>query len=643
MSPVRRASARIIVGAMMVALFVSASARTFGYPVITRREVRLPDGKVYAISGSEGVQLSKDGGQTWESRNDGLPIRVVYPFDSTEYRFLNAISVETGATDRVAVVTDSAVYVSEAGGTIWERLETSNPIRSADVFTSIAVIPGVPETYYLGTSFNALFRTKDGGESWEALDEPLESLYRGAGFFEEIRAIAVSTVDPNRIVLVAGFGGGLLLSTDEASSWEPMDAPADTPVLDVAFLTAGDDIETLMLTTRDSIWLLETGGWREEPRPSGKLEVRSQRDEEHADRSGVYVNAAHASGDRLAGHFNLLESHGMNSLVVDMKDDTGHLTYDTTLEFAEELNAVRERFTLDELVEAVHDAGLYLIGRIVAFQDPLLYRYEESMYAIWNEEDDVSWGSVPVDSSATPQREFWVDPYSVDVWEYNISIAKELERRGVDEVQFDYVRFPSDGDLDVATFRHRRDEMTKTDALESFLRLASESIEIPIGIDVFGFNGWYRMGNWIGQNLVVLSQWIDVVSPMFYPSHYPRSFLPEFDYLDRAREIYARGSSRAQQLAGGSVSVRPYVQAFLIGGERDYEAEEYGSYLLQQLDGVLDSNASGFTLWNASNNYYMVGESLLEYTKGSSATASDDPEESEISAGANLTAGSADP
>ena len=627
----------------MLTLLVSASARTFGYPVITRREVRLPNGYIYAISGGEGVQLSEDGGQTWESRNDGLPIRVVYPFDSTEYRFLNAISVDTGATDRLAVVTDSAVYVSETGGTIWDPIETSDPIRSADVFTSIAVVPGVPETYYLGTSFNALFRTRDGGESWEALDEPLGSLYRGAGFYEEIRAVAVSSVDPKRIVLVAGFGGGLFLSTDEASSWEPMDAPTEAPMLDVAFLIAWNGFETLTLATLDSIWLLEAGVWREEPRGSQELDASSKLDEEHAGRTGIYVNAAYASGERLAGHIKLLETHGMNSLVVDMKDDTGHLTYDTELEFAEELKAVREQFSLDELVEAVHDAGLYLIGRIVAFQDPLLYWHEDSMYAIWNQEDDVPWGSVPVDSNANPQREFWIDPYSYDVWEYNIGIAKELERRGVDEVQFDYVRFPSDGDLDVATFRHRREEMTKTDALESFLRLASESIEIPIGIDVFGFNGWYRMGNWIGQNLVVLSQWIDVVSPMFYPSHYPRSFLPEYDYLDRAREIYARGSLRAQQLAGESVSVRPYIQAFLIGVERDYEEDEYSMYLLQQLDGVLDSAASGFTLWNASNNYYMVGDSLLEYTKGSPAAADGDLEASRIPPGANLTVVSADP
>ena len=107
----------------------------------------------------------------------------------------------------------------------------------------------------------------------------------------------------------------------------------------------------------------------------------------------------------------------------------------------------------------------------------------------------------------------------------------------------------------------------------------------------------------------------DVISPMFYPSHYPRSFLPDLGYFERARAIYERGANRASELVDGRAVIRPYVQAFLIGREVNYEEDEYDSYLLRQLDGVVASRASGFTLWDASNNYYMIVSSLSGYSR----------------------------
>ena len=324
------------------------------------------------------------------------------------------------------------------------------------------------------------------------------------------------------------------------------------------------------------------------------------------ERRGLYVSPAFASGDELAAHLVFASEHGLNSLVVDFKDDRGRLTYDSQLPLAADIGAVEAQFALGDLLEAAHEAGMYLIARVVVFKDQRLYAYQDHRYAVRDARTGEPWGN-RVDGQV---REHWVDPYSPFVWEYNGAVAAELAERGVDEVQFDYIRFPSDGNTSVIDYRYRREGMTKIDAIESFLVLTRQRLDLPISIDLFGFNSWYRMGPWIGQNLEYLAPYVDAVSPMFYPSHFPAGFLAGLPYATRAQLIYQEGSRRARLLAGPGVAVRPYVQAFLIGEELQMQPDGYREYLLRQLQGAALGGASGFTLWNASNRYYMVDERL---------------------------------
>jgi hypothetical protein len=192
------------------------------------------------------------------------------------------------------------------------------------------------------------------------------------------------------------------------------------------------------------------------------------------------------------------------------------------------------------------------------------------------------------------------------VWDYNIDIAKELQDKGVDEVQFDYIRFPSDGDIGGITWRFRKPGMTKMEALESFLAKARESLVMPISTDVYGYCGWARISNWVAQNIEMYSRYVDVIQPMFYPSHFPRDFLGTMDYLPRAEYIYQEGTKRSAYIVEGRSLIRPYVQAFRIGLETSFTPAVYTTYLLNQVHGTLAGAGSGFTLWNASNDYYMV-------------------------------------
>ena len=333
-------------------------------------------------------------------------------------------------------------------------------------------------------------------------------------------------------------------------------------------------------------------------------------------RNGIYVRADRAAA-ALPEYLELLIRHGLDSLVIDFKTDSGSLSYDSDLPLARAMGAAPGPIKLDRLIADAHAAGIYVIARLVVFKDPYLYDWDNHRLAIWDGELDEPWRHlVPAggdDPDAKVQREYWVDPFAPEAWQYNVDVAVELASRGVDEIQFDYIRFPSDGPVERARYRHRRPGQQRIDAIESLLALARERLEVPISTDLFGFNSWYRAGNFIGQDIDVLSEYADVISPMFYPSHFPGHFMTDRSYTERAYAIYATGVRRAQRLVRGRAHIRPYVQAFLIGRELRMEEDEYSRYLTRQLDGNRAAAGSGFTLWNASNRYYMVTEPLQPY------------------------------
>jgi hypothetical protein len=146
-------------------------------------------------------------------------------------------------------------------------------------------------------------------------------------------------------------------------------------------------------------------------------------------------------------------------------------------------------------------------------------------------------GAAAGNASPTPEQpryeevrkyydEYWVDPFSEEVWEYNVAIARELVSRGFDEIQFDYIRFPTDGEnLGNARYRWQEAGMDKESALMSFLSYARSHIQAPISIDIYGANGWYRTGARTGQDVELLARYVDVICPMFYPSHFEQGFL----------------------------------------------------------------------------------------------------------------------
>ena len=468
--------------------------------------------------------------------------------------------------------------------------------------TSVAVSPHDPGHLLVATTFHGLYESRDGGDSWVDLTDAAAGrpLYRGNGFSEDIAAAAYDPQE-REILWVELAQEGSRIAIDRARGV-------------VAERGVDRAVRALQTALRAPL-----------PPLTPLTAERQARRELAADHVSFYLSPWEMEAQRLDRHMRFAREQGMTAVVIDFKDDNGRIAYDSALEPHRSMGAVRNYFDAQRVIDVVQENDLYLIARIVVFKDRHLFSYDGNRYALWDRRRDAPWGvfrqvtNQETGEEEVRQVEHWVDPFSEWVWDYNIAIAEELETLGVDEIQFDYIRTPADGWVRDIVYRYHDDSPAmaedepfvddRVEALSGFLSRARERIDIPIGIDVFGFNGWYRM-SYLGQDIAALARYVDVISPMLYPSHFPREFLGDLPYLEWAEHLYQQGVARGRRITGDGVLIRPYIQAFLIGGELQFEEPTYTNYLKHQIRGSLAAGASGFTLWNFSGRYYMVSRGL---------------------------------
>ena len=618
-----------------IALFLVASSLAAQSNIIIKPEIVeiVNPSLYYGVSLQHGFLKSMNGGHSWTSYNEGLPGRMVYPFDNSGVKMLTSLTYDVNDPSRILISSPREIYLTEDGGTSWHNVELKSPFKYSNYITSLTLNPKDSDSIIVGTSFSGIYETTNRGESWLRISDAIPELYRGAGFYEEITAIALSPYDSDILFYLCGPTGELYSSDENRDTWINHDLPFDENehALSMSFRTAdfsdspGAPPYVLEINTDKSTWVynpLRNWWWQKENKYIREYIIDAEKRDRldlASDKYGIYVSSWHASGERLENHLNFVLDNNMNSIVVDMKDDEGFITYNSSLPLAEQTGAIQYRFNIETLLEKAHEKDIYVIARIPVFKDSVLYNFENGKYALKDKTTGLTWGkkfkneNEETGEITWEQREFWVDPFSEFVWQYNVAIAEELQNLGVDEVQFDYIRFPTDGDLSKINYTYKRPQMLRIEALESFLVMSREKINIPVSTDLYGFNSWYRMGNWNGQNIEMVSNYVDVISPMYYPSHFPREFMKDLPYLERAEEIYREGSKRSARIVGNRSIIRPYIQAFLMGSELKMEDDEYAMYLNLQIKGSEESESSGFSLWNASNRYYMVNDSFTEY------------------------------
>lgn len=325
-------------------------------------------------------------------------------------------------------------------------------------------------------------------------------------------------------------------------------------------------------------------------------------------RKAIYVQAHKLMTKKGIDEYrSIIRRNKLDAMVIDMKDDYGGIRFDPNDPLIKQKGYVsRYKIDIDTFVPQMKADGVYLIARIVTFKDRNLAQYDKQQYAVWDKTTNRPWKGISgyaEDGSARYYDEDWVDPYSPEVWEYFVHIAQELVARGFDEIQFDYIRFPTDGrNMKNAAFRWRSPGMDKESALLSFLSFARKNIDAPIGIDIYGANGWYRSGTRTGQDVEQLAEYVDVVCPMFYPSHFEQSFLNYAPASERPYRVYYYGTYRNTVIGRNKLIIRPWIQAFYLNVSYD-RAWYNENYVTQQIYGVRDSVNRGYMYWNGMCRY----------------------------------------
>ena len=316
---------------------------------------------------------------------------------------------------------------------------------------------------------------------------------------------------------------------------------------------------------------------------------------------GIYVTAKNFSNKQKRQKLlKLLEESDLNAVVLDIKDDQGHLTYQSKVPLAKEVKSNKHASIkdLEELLHELKSRDIYTIARIVTFKDPHLAEQKKE-WAI-KHRNGGTWKD--------KQGVLWIDPYHPKVWEYVTDIALEVAQLGFDEIQFDYIRFPDnpkrlarEGTFPLA------DGRSKAEAIGEFLTFARKRLgeeNVVISADVFGLTTTTKDDMGIGQQWEIITQHVDIISPMMYPSHYakgsyglknpeaaPHQTIEEGlkDAIEKNEKLKAKGLKVAQ--------IRPWYQDFDF--RRNYSHKEVEA----QIKAGEEFGLKGYLLWNQANRY----------------------------------------
>jgi hypothetical protein len=302
---------------------------------------------------------------------------------------------------------------------------------------------------------------------------------------------------------------------------------------------------------------------------------------------GVHVTMGLAS---LPGKLRqYLAIPGLNAIELDVKDENGRIGFvPSGIPLARRIGAAAPYYKARRVAQAVHARGDYLIGRVVTFEDPVLSEKRPGL-AIHSSD-----GSIWHNNAGLG----WTNPYDRRVWRYNVDVAAAAAKAGFDEIQFDYVRFPSDGDLSLIRYPGARPQPMRW-TIPAFAQYASKRLHplgVRVSLDVFGLAATRDLG--IGQLPRRLSAHVDALYPMLYPSHY-NSGEYGISYPDGSPGLVVSRSLAdfRRALEGRKTRLTPWLQDFSLG--RTYGLGD----VQKQIASTRAHHTKGFLLWNPEGLY----------------------------------------
>jgi hypothetical protein len=303
---------------------------------------------------------------------------------------------------------------------------------------------------------------------------------------------------------------------------------------------------------------------------------------------GVHVTMALAGIPGKLDEYIAMKQSGLNAIELDIKDENGEIGFPVNVPLARRVGAAKPYYNAQRAAARVHAAGLYLIGRIVTFEDPVLSDAAPSL-AIRRAD-----GSRWLNNAGLG----WTNPYDERVWRYNVDIAVQAAKLGFDEIQFDYVRFPSDGDITQIRYPGKHAQPMGW-TIPMFLKYAQSRLKplgVRLSVDVFGLSATRDLG--IAQFPRRISAFVDTIYPMVYPSHYVSGEYNIVDPDSRPGTTVAYSLRDFRRvLRGRKAKLIPWLQDFSLG--RAYSITD----VQDQIQNARLEHVKGFMLWNAAGLY----------------------------------------
>ncbi|MFC2165680.1 putative glycoside hydrolase [Acidobacteriota bacterium] len=300
---------------------------------------------------------------------------------------------------------------------------------------------------------------------------------------------------------------------------------------------------------------------------------------------GVYFPSSILYGRSFEGIVHYMEAAGLNLAVLHVKDPMGRLFWKTKNAMAVEMGASTGRGSLEASVRTLKQKGIWTAAKLDVFQDSLLVVNHPEL-GVANSDTGQLW--------ADKKGLHWANPYDRRVWEYTIALCLELIEIGFDEIQFDYVRFPSDGNMSTIEYPVILEGTRHAECIGQFLAFANSKLKpagAVISVDLFGLTAWKTGDFGVGQVLDKIAPHVDVLCPMLYPSHFPKNFLSLKNPGQYPYKIYKL--SLDEMTKRTDKQIRPWIQGFW------YSPEEINA----QLQGVADSGTQSWTVWSPSGRY----------------------------------------
>lgn len=321
---------------------------------------------------------------------------------------------------------------------------------------------------------------------------------------------------------------------------------------------------------------------------------------------GIYVTGPSAGGSRMNELMNLVETTDLNSMVIDIKEDYGNLTFKPKGTKYEDMG-INYIDNPKKLLKKLEKKDIYPIARIVVFKDSVLAEKHPEWSFTKNGE---VW--------TNGKGEAFVSPFQKEVWEYNVEIAKKAAEMGFQEIQFDYVRFPegfedyddvleyNQGDYKNADVKNVQ---RRVKAVTDFVKYANKELEyydVKVSVDIFGYAATVPQTAGIGQDFSKIASNVDVISSMIYPSHWTSYFGIKFPDKHPYKLVteYAKAENKVLGKLENPPISRPWIQDFEAPWLYSGSPTQYGKAEVEaQIRALKENGINEFLIWNAGNSY----------------------------------------